>query len=345
MEPDAWEVVSLPAIAEQNETYSIETPFGSWRFQRQKGEVLNPERESREVIDNLRKTIGEHNFGPQYQQAPVPLDGTIVKTDWIRVEDQDHIPVRFELIGQSWDTAMKPNELNDFTVCLTFGVKADHFYLLDVFRERLDYPSLKAAVRERLKAHHTDVVLIEEKGTGIPLAQELKAEGLQVVTPYYPVAHKIMRLMAQTDIMKSGCVHVRKGAPWFAEFMAELTGFPSCKHDDQVDALSQFLDWKRRCYDVWKSSKIWLSNETLSTYETAKTPRNPTHYGWQDATTGFNISLTAPPNGIRFRLSQGNLYVLLYDETIYWADPKTRIVVVRPEHAAEVGRKGGKRLD
>jgi predicted phage terminase large subunit-like protein len=338
-EPQAWEVVSLPAIAEQNETYAVETPLGRARFQRMKDEVLHPERESREVIDNLRKTIGEHNFAPQYQQAPVPPDGGMVKAKWIQVEDENQIPARFDLIGQSWDVAEKTDELNDYSVCLTFGVKANHFYLLDVFRARLDYPSLKRAVRERQKAARADVVLIEDKGTGIALIQELKAE-VHGVTPYYPAGRKMFRLQTQTDIIAEGFLHVRKDAPGLEEFMAELTSFPSSKHDDQVDALSQFLDWVRRCRSAWEFCRGWSPPPAAAT-----TRGETTNPGWQCAASGFNTGLTPPRNGVRFRLSQGNFNVVLYDGTIYWADPKTRIVVVRPEHAAQVERKSLKRLD
>jgi predicted phage terminase large subunit-like protein len=204
-----------------------------------------------------------------------------------------------------------------------------------VYRARLDYPSLKHAVRERQKADQADVVLIEDKGAGTSLIQELKAEGLQAVTPYYPAAHKTIRLHAQTDIIEAGYVHVRKGAPWLPEFMAELTAFPACKHDDQVDSMSQFLDWKRRCYDAWDLSRLWSP------------PARP-NSGWNCAGSGFIEGLLPPPTGIRFRAPRGSDYIVLLNNegTIYWADPKTKIIVVRPEHAAQVEARGGwERLD
>jgi hypothetical protein len=37
-----------------------------------------------------------------------------------------------------------------------------------------------------------------------------------------------------------------KTALWLGEFTAELLAFPSGRHDDQVDALSQFLEWLSR---------------------------------------------------------------------------------------------------
>src|SRR5271156_5523103 len=56
LEQENWEVVSFPAIAEQDEEHLIRTPFGSKRFTRREGDLLHPERESRETLDRTRKT-------------------------------------------------------------------------------------------------------------------------------------------------------------------------------------------------------------------------------------------------------------------------------------------------
>jgi phage terminase large subunit-like protein len=55
-------------------------------------------------------------------------------------------PQKFDQIVQSWDTANKPSELADYSVCTTFGVKHKHFYLLNVLRKKFGYPDLKRAV-------------------------------------------------------------------------------------------------------------------------------------------------------------------------------------------------------
>jgi len=40
-----------------------------------------------------------------------------------------------------------------------------------------------------------------------------------------------------------GHIHLRQGASWLDEFVTELVGFPSAPFNDQVDALSQCLDY------------------------------------------------------------------------------------------------------
>ena len=55
----------------------------------------------------------------------------------------------FDRIVQSWDTANKPSELADYSVCTTWGLKGPNFYLLNVLRKKLSYPELKRAVSSR----------------------------------------------------------------------------------------------------------------------------------------------------------------------------------------------------
>ena len=74
-----WEIVRFPAIAEQDERYLIDTLAGPREFTRRRGEALHPEREPLPMPEQIRKAIGEYNFAGQYQQAPAPLGGGLVK--------------------------------------------------------------------------------------------------------------------------------------------------------------------------------------------------------------------------------------------------------------------------
>jgi hypothetical protein len=116
LEREGWEVLSFPAIAEQDEEHVIETLYGRKRFARRAGEALHPEREPLSVLDNIRRTIGEYNFASQYQQAPAPLEGGLVKTAWFKTYAETELPERFDQVVQSWDTANKLSELADYSV-------------------------------------------------------------------------------------------------------------------------------------------------------------------------------------------------------------------------------------
>src|SRR5207248_3714170 len=116
------------------------------------------------------------------------------------------------------------------------------------FRQKLEYPALKRAVREQQSLFDAGVVLIEDKASGTQLIQELITEGCDGVTRYQPTTDKIMRLHAQTALIENGFVRIPETAPWLAEYLHEMTVFPNGKHDDQVDSTAQFLDWFKRSF-------------------------------------------------------------------------------------------------
>jgi hypothetical protein len=97
---DDWEILSFPAIAEQDEEHLVETPLGTQRFTRRVGDVLHPQRESRETLAHIRQTLGEYNFAGQYQQAPAPLGGGLIKANWFRTYQPGELPARFDQIVQ-----------------------------------------------------------------------------------------------------------------------------------------------------------------------------------------------------------------------------------------------------
>src|SRR5712671_2118942 len=237
---EPWEVVRFPAIAEADEVHEIGTIWGPRSFTRQQGEALHPEREPLETLDRIRRTVGEYNFAGQYQQTPAPLGGGLVKVEWFKRYGKDERPESFDRIVQSWDTANKATELSDFSVCTTWGIRDKDLFLLDLFRQRLEYPALKRAVREQQHRHGATVVLIEDKASGTQLIQELIVDGCHAVTRYQPIIDKTMRLHAQTAMIENGFVYIPETAPWLAEYLHEMTVFPDGKHDDQVDSTAQY---------------------------------------------------------------------------------------------------------
>ena len=249
LEQEQWEWVRLPAIAEADETHRIISPFRQWTVRRRAGEALHPEREPLEVLENLRRTLGEYNFAGQYQQEPAPLGGGMVKEEWFRSYDPGDEPARFDRIIQSWDTANKSSELNDYSVCTTWGQKKRKIYLLHVLRRRMDYPDLKRAVCELAERFHPTNILIEDKASGTQLIQELNREGVYSVTSYEPPNDKVMRLHSITNTIENGFVYLPTKSDWLEAYLHELTTFPNGKHDDQADSTSQALDWLKQQSD------------------------------------------------------------------------------------------------
>jgi hypothetical protein len=116
---DEWEVLNLPAIADND----ADIPVWEGRIhQRKAGQALSPEREPLFVLEAMKLQIGSEAFSAQYQQQPAPPGGAMVKRRWVRRYTE--LPPHEErlFILQSWDTASKGGPENDWSVCTTWIV-------------------------------------------------------------------------------------------------------------------------------------------------------------------------------------------------------------------------------
>ena len=141
MAQEDWDVVRFLAIAEEDEVWALDSELDQSLFTRRRGEALHPERQPRAILDRIRRTMGEYNFAGQYQQAPSPQGGGMVKAAWFRNYAPNERPHQFDQIVQSWDTANKASELSDFSVCTSWGIKGKDLYLLHVLRRRMECAS------------------------------------------------------------------------------------------------------------------------------------------------------------------------------------------------------------
>lgn len=243
LQQKGWEVLRLPAIAETDEEYRIDTPIDPCIFKRKAGEALHPEREPLEVLAQIRGTQGEYHFAAQYQQLPAPRGGALLKREWIRYYEPHEVPETFDYIVQSWDTAAKVTELADYSVCTTWGIKGEENYLLDVYREKVDFPDLRKAAIMLAERYSPVYVLVEDKSSGTQLIQELPSHGLRQVKPCKPEGDKSVRLFSTTGMFETGQVLLPRSAHWLDGYIHELTTFPSSRYDDQVDSTTQALMW------------------------------------------------------------------------------------------------------
>jgi len=235
-----WTHLDLPAIAQETQ----DIPIGTGQvFHRDIGDILHPQRESSITLDRLRRNLGSEVFSAQYLQRPVPDGGNMIKRDWFQVYYTLPEKGANDRIIQSWDTAMKPDQRNDPSVCTTWLQIKGSYYLIDVTRERLGYPELKKLVITHKEKFRADVVIIEDKSSGTSLIQDLQRDGSLHPIAFKPEGDKSMRMYAQTAKIEANQVHLPNEAPWLATFLAEVLAFPGSSSDDQVDSLSQFLKW------------------------------------------------------------------------------------------------------
>jgi len=242
-----WDVLNLPAIAEEDQAIPYSTALGDFVYFRAAGEALHPGRTPLATLNEIRQTLGEAIWATQYQQRPAPAGGGMVKVGWFKRYADADLPDCFDRVIQSWDTASKAGEWNDFSVCTTWGLKGKHAWLLHVFRERLIYPDLKRAVLDQARLHGATEVFVEDTASGTQLIQELRREGYGKLRPVKATRDKATRMINQTALIENGFVHVPVEAPWLAEYLHELAVFPNGRWDDQVDSTSQALE----AMDTW----------------------------------------------------------------------------------------------
>jgi predicted phage terminase large subunit-like protein len=255
IETGRYEVLSLQAIATCDEI--IKLPRGR-TYARRIGEVLHREREPRTVLDELKAEMGSARFAAQFQQSPVPAVGNIIKAAWFRTYMATSLAAGGGQIVQSWDTGNKTNPDCAWSVCVTAVVRGKHVYIIDVYRDRLEFPDLRRKAIALAKAHRATAVLIEDKASGTQLIAELNVpnmlQGTSVLARKVD-QDKVSRVEGISAMIEGEQLLFPHDAPWLSEFKAELLAFPNGRFADQVDALTQLLTWVRE-RQAWKRSPL-----------------------------------------------------------------------------------------
>ena len=240
-----WRHLNLPAIADEDQT--VATALNAWH-DRQKGDLLHPEREFLLVIlDEPKHAMGSQKFSAQYLQRPVPAEGNLIRRKWISWYDEAPRSQVGAQVAQSWDIASTTGEKSDWSVCTTWLIVKRQYYLMHVWRGRREFPALWCKLIELAREHKPYQILIEQAGPGLHMIQELRANpvpGVPLPKGIRPQGDKLVRMEAQAARFESGHqVHLPKEAPWLDEFLHELLASRTARHDDQIDSVSQFLNW------------------------------------------------------------------------------------------------------
>jgi len=236
-----WEVLNLPALAEPGD------PLG-----RPEGAPLWPDAYPLAELETLRRSVGSRDWASLYQQRPAAAEGSIFKRQhWQFFTPTEHNPPALvESLGiyrvvQAWDTAFKTKEANDFSVCCTLGVAKSRFYVLDVWRDRVEFPDLKRALVAQAQKWGAHAVLVEDTAAGQSLLQELRRNTRVPLIPVKADRDKVTRSHAVTALHEAGLVYLPDGDHWVSDFTDELASFPNAPHDDQVDAFVHALTYSR----------------------------------------------------------------------------------------------------
>jgi predicted phage terminase large subunit-like protein len=252
LESGGWRHLKLAAIAEEDERIAI----GPNKFHfRKAGEALHPAYESLATLEKMREELGPDTFASQYQQVPVPPGGGMFKKAWLRFYTAAPERAHLHRIIQSWDTAAKTGERNDYSVCTTWLLADSNYYLLDCLRGRFEYPDLRAAAIALAERFKPNAILIEDTSAGTSLAQELIQHGRFPVRPFSPEHDKEGRAYVQQGKFARGQILFPQEAPFMPDVLNELLMFPHGRTDDIVDSIMQALAFQKWGYD---STLSWV---------------------------------------------------------------------------------------
>lgn len=222
---EEWEHLCIPAMD------ADETPL--W-----------PEKHDRAKLRVMEQS-SPYVFAGQYMQRPAPLGGGIFKINWWQFYRPGALP-QVKRIIHSWDTAFKTKASNDYSVRTIWAECERGYYLLDLWKQKVEFPELKRMVSSFPADHKPHAVLIEDKASGQSLIQEMRRDTMLPLVPVKVDTDKVARAFAVTPLIESGRVFLPEGAPWLAEYVASLATFPNGAHDDDVDSTTQALAYMSR---------------------------------------------------------------------------------------------------
>jgi predicted phage terminase large subunit-like protein len=296
---DGWTHLCLPLKYEsERKCYTIpllSTNGKPWEDPRKKeGESLWMNRMGPKEIAQLEKDLqSEYAIAGQLQQRPAPAEGGIIKKAWFKLWPAHRPFPEFEFVIQSYDTAFTEKTQNDPTACSVWGVfKSEGRWcvlLLDCWEEWLEYPQLKRKVIEEYNSMYgdpprgVDMILIEDKGSGIALRRDLQQSGLPARAYNPGKADKIQRMNMVSYLVENGLVYLpesdkeeRRGKPrsWVDPFVEQLTMFPNSKRDDWADTFSGCL-WILKDMSLIADKPTYEEEEEMETWDKEDERRNP----------------------------------------------------------------------
>ena len=281
-----YEHLSLPMEFERDRKCSTSIGWEDWRTE--DGELLWPEVYGQDVVDNLKsnKELSSYAYAGQYQQLPAPRGGGIIKSSWWglypkegEVFDEYGRPVKpleypqMDFIIGSVDGAYTEKKQNDPSAMAVFGIYREdnqpRLILMDAWQKRMvfhgtvpvrrtgemekeylsrDEWGLVERVAYTANRFRIDLLLIENKATGITLSQEIRrifsGEKFSVQL-FNPKGDKIARAHSVAHLFENGIISA-PNREWATMAIDEVTKFPRGAHDDMVDAIVQALIYLRQ---------------------------------------------------------------------------------------------------
>jgi len=203
---DQWDIVEFPAILPNDK-------------------LLWPEFWNKDELLKVKASLSPMKWNAQWQQNPT---------------------------SEETATAYSKKETADYSAITTWGVfepranGVQHLIMLDAKKGRWNFPELKEIAIEENEYWEPDMMLIEAKASGQPLADELRLLNLPVLT-FSPGRRKkgnldkTTRMHIVSPIFESGKVWYPSGEKFAEDVIEEVASFPNGDHDDYCDSMTMAI--------------------------------------------------------------------------------------------------------
>lgn len=222
-----WEVLSIPAQAEQND------PLG-----RKPGEMLWSDWFDADHWATYRSN--PRTWSALYQQRPSPADGTFFQRGWFRRYRTGDEP-RYLRKYITSDHAPTDGEDSDPNVARVWGVDPlNDLYLLDGFNKVQKMDKTADGIIALIRKHEPFAWFPEDdnnyKSAAPFIELRMKNEGVRTrIEPMSPHGHdKASKAQSFQGMAAMGAVWIPEG-PEGDEVINEFIKFPAGKHDEEVD--------------------------------------------------------------------------------------------------------------
>jgi predicted phage terminase large subunit-like protein len=229
---DNWTVIDLPAIAMEDGDVLGRNP----------GDALWPEMWPIPKLMQRKQELGEYWFSAMYQQQPQPLEGGILKRDWLQYYDKLPGSATNHVTYTGWDLAISTKETADYTCSCTIRVDQNtgHIYIVDWTRDHIDFPAQQKMVPQVQNRWGAALIGIEDNAYQAALPQSLRGLRLPIKTRT-AIKDKVTKITSTFTLFEQGIVHLPQDHPLLGEFENEYMMFPTGKHDDILDATEMAL--------------------------------------------------------------------------------------------------------
>lgn len=206
----------------------------------------NPLLDKNEIDELVKETPAHLRDQEIFGRFVDVSQGRIIKREWFKFFELHELARKKRLSKiQIWDTAGKTKQENDFSVCETWVETVDGYYLMSVYRERLEFPELKKKAIELYESELPDQVWIEDKSSGTALIQELRRNTRIPLKEIKAEKDKLEYVNACSPLIEGGRVFLPFSAEWLDSFIGECEDFPGGEFDDQVDIMSKYLNERK----------------------------------------------------------------------------------------------------